>query len=310
MVVREATPEDRESIAEIWRACFTDDEDYIHKYLNYCFPYTNTWILGDNRNDIYSCASIIPSYALIKGEKIHGGYLYGVGTLANHRGNSYSRTIIGKAADSLKLKGGQYLLVKPATSGLFDLYKGMGFDKELFKASYTRGIANVDNINKAASNLRYKKITGSLKELTLEDLARFREDQLSKTYFMWSLPILRYALSEALSRNGNAFYFEKTAIEGQSIYIYAIGYPEESDVLGNTFKILETNANTSDDFEDICSVLHHIGSNNTTNISVDSPSCIHEKLPYFKLERAALYMELTAGVSKSIGKLHLSLPME
>ena len=127
---------------------------------------------------------------------------------------------------------------------------------------------------------------------------------------MWSLPILRYALSEALSRNGNAFYFEKTAIEGQSIYIYAIGYPEESDVLGNTFKILETNANTSDDFEDICSVLHHIGSNNTTNISVDSPSCIHEKLPYFKLERAALYMELTAGVSKSIGKLHLSLPME
>ena len=307
MVIREATRKDRESVAEIWRACFTDDEDYISKYLNNCYPYTNTWVLGDERGNVFSCASIIPSYFLLNGEKIHGGYLYGVGTLPNHRGNSYSRFIIDKATDSLKLKGYQYLLVKPATPGLFDLYKGMGFDKELFKASYKQDFANIGN---ASINLIYQKIAGSIKQLSHEDLAKLREEQQLKTLFMWPPSILRYALSESLGRDGYAFCFDNTSKQGQTKRIYAIGYPEESDLLGNTFKILETNANTSDDFEDIYSYLQHTGRSNTTIISVDLPGFGYENLPGSKFEKAALYMELTEGISKSMGKLHLSLPME
>jgi ribosomal protein S18 acetylase RimI-like enzyme len=307
MVVREASIRDWESIAKIWRACFTDDEDYIYKYLNHCLPYTNTWVLGEENGDIYSCASVIPSFIILGGKKIYGGYLYGVGTLPDHRGKSYSRIITEKIVDYHKTKGYSYLLVKPATIGLFDLYKRLGFDKELLKTSYTQ---NFENIDKGSINWRYQKIFGSIKLLSPENLVKFREEQQYASYFMWPLAILRYALSEALDRSGQAFYFEKISIEGHTKRIYVIGYPDESDKSGKTFKILECNASTLDDFEDIYSVLRFTGNSTFLTMKADIPGYRYEKLPHSNIDTAALYMELRPGVSSFIEKLHLSLPME
>ena len=307
MVVREATIKDREYIAEIWRACFTDDEDYIYKYLNHCLPYTSTWVLGDENGGIYSCASIIPSYANLNREKISGGYLYGVGTLPGHRGNSYSRIIIEKAIDYLKVNGYSYFLVKPATVGLFELYNKLGFEKELLKNSYKQYFEQID---KASISWRYQKIIGSIKQLSPERLEKLREEQLSEFCFMWPQSILRYALSEVLDRNGNAFEFEKIGIEGLSKRIYVIGSPDETDISGNVFKILESNAATMDDFQDIYSVLSFTGRSDTNIIKADLPGYGYEKLPGSNIERAALFMELKEGIAKSIDMLHLSLPME
>ncbi|MBP1671206.1 MAG: hypothetical protein H6Q22_778 [Bacteroidetes bacterium] len=307
MVIREATIKDREYIAEIWRACFTDDEDYIYKYLNHCLPHTKTWVLGEENGDIYSCASVIPSYAILKGENISGGYLYGVGTLPDHRGNSYSRIIIEKAIDYLKIKGYSYLLVKPATVGLFELYQKLGFENELLKSSYKQYFEQID---KASISWRYQKIIGSIKQLSSERLAKLREEQLSISCFMWPLTILRYALSEVLDRNGSAFEFEKITIEGLTKRIYIIGYPDETDISGKIFKILESNATTMDDFQDIYSVLRFTGRSETYIVKADLPGYGYEKLPGSNTERAALFMELKDGIAKSIDKLHLSLPME
>lgn len=103
MVVREATIKDREHIAEIWRACFTDDEDYIYKYLNHCLPHTKTWVLGKENGDIYSCASVIPSYAILNGENISGGYLYGVGTLPAKEATPIPGLLLRKLLITLRL---------------------------------------------------------------------------------------------------------------------------------------------------------------------------------------------------------------
>lgn len=126
-----------------------------------------------------------------------------------------------KAIDYLKINGYSYLLVKPATVGLFELYQKLGFEKELHKSSYKQYFEQID---KASISWRYQKIIGSVKQLSPERLAKLREDQLSKSCFMWPLSILRYALSEVLDRNGNAFEFEKITIEGLTKRIYVIGY--------------------------------------------------------------------------------------
>src|SRR3989339_901341 len=95
MTIRLASPEDNEHIFKIWYACFTDDQAYIMNYLKYCLPYTKTWVLGVENGEFVSCLSIIPSYFILNSKIIRGGYLYAVGTLPEHRGNSYSK-IAGK----------------------------------------------------------------------------------------------------------------------------------------------------------------------------------------------------------------------
>ena len=132
MVIREATINDKVHIAEIWRSCFTDDENYIELYLNHCLPHTNTWILGGEDGRFYSCISVFPTYFIKDGRKTSGGYLYGVGTLPDHRGKSYSSILINVAIRYLKENGHSYFLVKPATEGLFNLYSRLGFDHQLF----------------------------------------------------------------------------------------------------------------------------------------------------------------------------------
>ena len=62
MEIREATIKDREAIFKIWLSCFTDDQDYINSYLDYCFPYTTTLLLGNKTEGDVSVISILPSY--------------------------------------------------------------------------------------------------------------------------------------------------------------------------------------------------------------------------------------------------------
>ena len=65
MEIREATIKDREAIFKIWLSCFTDDQDYINSYLDYCFPYTTTLLLGNKTEGDVSVISILPSTILL-----------------------------------------------------------------------------------------------------------------------------------------------------------------------------------------------------------------------------------------------------
>lgn len=305
MVIREATINDKEHIAEIWRSCFTDDENYIQLYLNHCLPHINTWILGGEDGRFYSCISVFPSYFIKDGHKTTGGYLYGVGTLPDHRGKSYSSILINVALKYLKETGHSYFLVKPATKGLFSLYSRLGFYHELFKTTLSKDLSGVDSnyLNQNSNTI------GKAKKLTATELLKLREEELSSSHFMWPLPILKYILEEAQYRNGVSIVFEKTTNGGAHKKLYFVGYSDDSDLSGNTFKILETNASSMDDIEDIYSVLRNNGRKESF-IKADFPGFGMEKITISEKEKSALFMELKEGVSVSLETLHLSLPLE
>lgn len=305
MVIREATINDKVHIAEIWRSCFTDDENYIELYLNHCFPHTNTWILGGEDGRFYSCISVFPSYFIKDGRKTSGGYLYGVGTLPDHRGKSYSSILINVAIKYLKENGHSYFLVKPATEGLFNLYSKLGFDHQLFKTTILKDLSGIDSNNLIPNS----KTFGKTKRLTASELLKFREEELSSSHLMWPLPIVRYILEETQYRNGVSLVFEKRTIGGNLKKLYFVGYPDDSDLSGNTFKILETNASSMDDIEDIYSILRNNGSKESS-IKADFPGFGMENITNSGKEKSALFMKLKGSVSGYLETLHLSLPLE
>lgn len=295
MTIRLATWKDNEHIFKIWYACFTDDQAYIMNYLKYCLPHTKTWILGIENGEFVSCLSIIPSYFTFNSKIINGGYLYGVGTLPEHRGNSYSKILMQSAIDDCR-RSLSYLLVKPATESLFSLYKRASFDKVLYKRTTT---VYVNHSKFIPSELM------TISSTDASSLYSLRQDSLAESCFLWPIEILEYAIIEALSRSGSCKKFEITANKSSRL-LYYIAYPTEENK--KRIHVMETNARNSFETECLISVikLEYPG---TEEIEIESSSDFPVTNNNF-VSRSALFLPFDKELSNYMEKLHLSLPLE
>ncbi len=294
MTIRLATNKDREHIFKIWLACFTDDQAYINNYLKSCFPHTKTWILEVEKHQFVSCLSIIPSYFNSENEINKGGYLYAVGTLPEHRGNSYSRILMESAINDCRKDGLSYLLVKPATDSLFNFYS------QIFKGTLVKSntIYQVKDISHDPEN------NLSIYPLDITELYTLRQDSFAGSYFLWPKKILEYAIFEVLSRSGSCKKIEMISNQ-HSRFLYYIAYPIEEN--GKKIHVLETNVRNNKEVECLISAI--ISEYPCTeDIEIESSSA------FFSSERvvsqSALYLSFDATKTESLKKLHLSLPME
>ena len=158
---------DIQALSEIWRVCFTDDQSYIHSFINDCLPHTISWFLLHQDRPV-SLLSLLPSYALsptnqrispLKAPssdhmtKLYGAYIYGVATLPAYRRNSYSQMLLNKAIAYSKEMGFDYIVIKPADKSLFEFYRKVGLDTTLYNNRYifhlsqNRADSSFDNIN-------------------------------------------------------------------------------------------------------------------------------------------------------------------
>jgi len=303
MTIRLASNKDSEHIFKIWHACFTDDQAYIMNYLKYCLPHTKTWLLEVENGEFVSCLSIIPSYFALDSKIIRGGYLYAVGTLPEHRGNSYSKLLMESAINECRKDGMSYLLVKPATESLFSLYSRASFEKVLYKSTSVFFVKNsetaIDNIMSLSSDIR------SLSSIEASDLYTLRQDSLANTCFLWPEKILEYAIIEALSRSGSCKKFDISNSETSRL-IYYIAYPAEQNK--KSIQVLETNVRNSLEIECLISVIRseYPGTEEIEIISSsDFPSKNNKSV-----SRSALLLPFDKGHSQYMEKLHLSLPLE
>jgi GNAT superfamily N-acetyltransferase len=296
MIIKKATPEDREHIYKIWNICFTDDEAYINNYLDNCFPETTTWLLGENRDEFCSVLSIIPSFFIEKGERINGGYLYGVGTLPTHRGKSYSKFLMNHAVEAAKTEGLSYILVKPAEESLFQLYKKSGFDKEICSCFAV--------LNQKGNQKPLPEHT--LERITFEDFRVFRETNMADLLYLWPEKVLKYAWDEIMLREGIAM--KRSGKES-----YFIGYPSIFDGK-ESFSILESNINSASNSEDLA-IIQNLLFSKTNTITIETPllfSASAEQIGNgMQMKRlSALFMELEKGTWDKANNRLLSLPME
>ncbi len=290
MSIRKATNSDREAIYKIWLSCFTDDQVYINNYLDYCFPHTTTLIKEVANSGAVAVISIIPSYFIHEKRIYSGAYLYGVGTLPDHRGKSYSSELISEAVSLLRADGAGYFLVKPATESLFSLYRRLGFDNEIFKSTST--LTDLQSAQHK-QDVRIERIDPNAH---IEEIATIREQKMSDKIFMWNRNILNYALNEIVGRGGYVLFNRDTSD-------YCTGYQSETN---STLQILEstlTPDETSSVFKNsILSTIH-----GTEKITLDSNYSYNHKGDKIL---SALLMELKPGIFSFCKELSLSLPME
>jgi Acetyltransferases len=334
------------ALSNIWRVCFTGDLSYIDSFINSCLSYTVSWFLLSENKPV-SLLSLIPSYALLplsedqnefpkilniqstpqiahSSKLSRGAYIYGVATLPEHRGNSYSRMLLNKALDHSRETGLDYIIVKPAEESLFDFYNKVGFETTLYsnKAVFPL-FQHSTNSNPAIHNLEDSSsldrapfffdkadllnIVGSSipvvpKEalshfipLSAEQLFVLRE-QYNPSSFLWPPEILAYAVIEALSR--------PNAIAAIDNDLYLIAYPSDTD--SRVINILETNANTSAQFCQILTYLQELYPEATAVTTYSANNC------FAKQTRCALLKTLSSDrdITTTLSRLYLSLPME
>ena len=291
MKIIKASKLDKEAIFNIWLSCFTEDEEYINTYLEYCFPHSTTLLLGDDINGYVSVITIIPSYFIHDKKVVKGGYLYGVGTLPEHRGNSYSSKLIQYAKELLISEEFDYFIVKPATETLFSLYKRLGFKEELFNTTVI--VKPLQDINQDSKSKIQLKI-GTTKDA--DKIFHYREEHLSSSNLLWPKEILSYSVQEILNRNGFLFINEITGD-------YCTGYTSDDS---SRLLILETTVKPElvESYFGDQIMKKYSGIDNWT---IDYPyntrfSCTPQ--------RSALLMELKPGTYELCQALNLSLPME
>lgn len=210
--VRQLTKKHSLSIKNIWRECFTPDNEYINTFLQHCFPYSISWgLFPNNSSEAIAMLSLLPSYSIIiknNGVKIelNGSYVYGVGTLEHHRGKGYSKILMDQAIHYSKMKSLDYMLVKPAQDSLFDLYEKQSFNHTLSCYSIEIDIVEMSKNIKiqefAQKTCQFKRSYDSLSHM------KARESN-AITNFLWPVEILNYSLLEIGSRGGVTAFLSK-----------------------------------------------------------------------------------------------------
>jgi len=318
-------PADIPSITKIWQSCFTDDLRYIESFISHCLPYTKSWVLLRNEEPV-AILSLVPSYiplpdnySLLDNKhnsmpsnssivyssdrlntkqadngptNLYGAYIYGVATLPEYRGNSYSSLLVERAIEDSIANNLDYIIVKPAEEPLFRLYRKMGIETTLYSHKITIPLSS-DSITNDKHNLAKDNIVADsvFNPLSWEDLYVLRERIGS---FLWPKEILEYALHEALSRPEAI-----AASDGELYFIAALSYSTPDSV-----DILETNANSSIQVDKILSYLHNrIPHAQTASITHSGNSEKHN---------SALLKILNPekSIEKYLSEQYLSLPME
>ncbi len=296
--IRLAEKDDTLSILRIWRECFTDDLLYISNFINYCLPFTNTWVvIPQGSTSAVSVLSLLPSYAIVDNQKIVGGYIYGVATLPVFRGHSLSKRLIETAVSYCKEKEIQYIVIKPAESSLFDLYEKQSFDTIISK--------NTTKIDLSQINLYGISPLKRIENFSIAQFYSLREEELFKTHLLWPIEILNYTIEDAKSKGGSLVaLINESKVKSTLFYV---AYPDESNVA--RIKIVDSNIM---DYSELIQVIFDV----KLSFPFAKEVVLESSSGGFKsnnttLESSALIKILDIKIdSQKISFLHLALPME
>jgi len=312
-IIREAAESDFSSIKHIWQVCFTNDLEYIDNFILHCLPYTKSWVAIPEyvvSKEAVAVLSLLPSYLINNEKRIEGGYIYGVATLPQHRGSSLSKLLMEKAVNHSIQNDLSYLVVKPATETLFDLYKKQGFDITLFKSLSTLNI----NLLNSYENPKFKSLTelnynnnsvifeASFSQ-QIQELFSLRENSTKRT-LLWPLKILRYSVLETFKKGGILHLFLNPGSESVELYYLAYPFDENTSII----KVVETNiCNKSELDIVIANIRTYYPQATTIYIEKRYNEKDSEILPI----KSALIKILDNKISSdSISYFHLAIPME
>jgi ribosomal protein S18 acetylase RimI-like enzyme len=303
-LVRLAVEHDTLSITNIWRECFTNDMAYIENFITNCLPFTKTWVaIPENSTKAVAVLSLLPSYAISNGRKLTGGYVYGVATLPGFRGNSISKLLMEAAIQYCTAQNYNYMVVKPANEGLFDLYMRQSFDilvnKSIFTVETTPHPQSYKKYWNDSNNRIYKD-----SDFCIDKLYNLRQNNDNGTMLLWPSEILKYAISDIKYKGGD-IHFITDIINNRELYF--IECPLENSV--DSIKVIECNAKEE---REIFLITSNIKSRISTfkNVVFEVSFDSFPSFSALKVSSALIKLIDNTIPVEEISKVHLSLPME
>ena len=310
MKIHLATAEDTHSISKIWSECFTDDTDYINNFLENCFPHTKTFLLTpENEVNAVASLSVLPCYTNYNGKIYPGGYVYAVGTLPEHRGRSYSKYLTKEAFRYARNEKLSFLVVKPATESLYELYSKLSFDTTLYER-ITR-INPKRSYNYTSDGLLMCDKMPVYRSFTLfwdiDRLYKLRERYLSKESILLNKEILSYAITEITYRNG--FVDSFSYLNKKEDHVFYVYYPSENN--DSIVYVIDHNINDGSTLDDFISENRSTFKDLKYYQFINLPSIVAKRCSAKKIKSALIKsFEEDPGFNKHLKKLRLSLPME
>ncbi len=118
--------ERKNQIIQLWRCCFEDSEDFIHRFFSQVYQDQNAWTL-EKDGRIVCAMQLLPYTINYYGQSIPATYIYGVCTHPDYRRRGYMHQLLEQAFVRLKEQGSGLAFLIPAHDWLFDCYRKSGF---------------------------------------------------------------------------------------------------------------------------------------------------------------------------------------
>ncbi|WP_243350155.1 GNAT family N-acetyltransferase [Parabacteroides sp. FAFU027] len=141
MVIRNAIPNDYESLKALWLVAFSDEESYIESFLR------NKW-MGDNCLVVEEEGRLVSMLFLLHAEIITDGkhspawYIYACATATDFRGMGFMKMLLDEAYREAVSQSVFALLLVPASDDLFRYY-----EKASFHRLYKKPLSTNENLN-------------------------------------------------------------------------------------------------------------------------------------------------------------------
>lgn len=241
LILSSGTPALLAATREIWKECFTDDEDYLDRLFSKCIPHTRTYGLCISGS--IACTSTVID---LKSDCERFLYLYGVATSVHNRGKGLSSSLFKMILEEEQKRAdwkNTRIITHPATIKLYDLYRSMGLTEELhYQSDYTiLSTEDIENINQIPG----MKIIDHESQKDLIDLVSVNMEKTSgKDNLAMKAELNGYAMEELLM-NGYSI-----ATDLQSVAVISAA----SD--NGIFHIRGTSENSNYIVRKICNATH------------------------------------------------------
>lgn len=183
---------DGAQIAQIWKTCFGDEEEYIDFYLNNRMTEDNMLIICEDGRAV-SMAGFLPVRYLCDGEYVDARYVYAAATLPEYRRRGHAGRILQFAHEHY----GQPLILAPAEEGLVRYYERMGFQRA-FPDTRVRMQQDMEALALPEEDEEKYRMS----PITAEEYVRLRDEKCAREgYVSWDVTAVSYMM-ELCARYG------------------------------------------------------------------------------------------------------------
>lgn len=209
-----------DDLARLRCVCFDEDEAYSRFYFSRRFTPDNTLVYVEQGRAVASL-TLLPVTIVTPVRNFPAAYVYAVATLPDFRRRGIAGALLEHAETALRARGGEALLLVPASDGLRDYYAKFGY----YPSSCRREVG-LDAAAMADCSPHTRRI--DIGPLEAADLLRLRNTAFAPGgYFVqWDQAALRYAIEECYFYGGFTRFLHSDTEEG-----FFMAYPKYGGVV-------------------------------------------------------------------------------